>query len=152
MIIKEAIVNDVAAALIVLYNVYGVAAVLLEKGNAFVLLQHATWGRTSKIFTAKRRGDYKSGDRSTCATLCNQPTRKVICHPYSLIVQLSGVLHPCAKCGFHLCHISGVDQRLNQAVCGEKQKISGDLLTGHMTAHEHNLLWKRTVPFGSLLV
>lgn len=42
MIIKETIVNDVAAALIVLYNVYGVAAVLLEEGNAFVLLQHAT--------------------------------------------------------------------------------------------------------------
>lgn len=50
--------------------------------------------------------------------LCNvtQPTRKVFCHPYALIVQLSSVFHPHAKCAFHLCHIPGVDQRLNQAL------------------------------------
>lgn len=48
--------------------------------------------------------------------LLHHTTRKVFCHPHSLIVQMSGVFHPCAKCGFHLCHISEVDQRLNQAL------------------------------------
>lgn len=84
MIVEGTIVNSVAAALVELSDVHNFTAIVLEIGDAFILLHHTT--------------------------------RKVFCHPYTLIIQLSGVFHPHAKCAFHLCHIPGVDQRLNQAL------------------------------------
>lgn len=45
-------------------------------------------------------------------------TGKVLGHPNALVVQLSGVFHPRAKCVLHLCHPAWVDQRLDEALCG----------------------------------
>lgn len=54
VIIEGAVVNSVSAALVELSHIHNVAAAVLEGGNALVLLHHATWTRTSKMFTDKR--------------------------------------------------------------------------------------------------
>ena len=117
MIVEGTVVDSVAAALVELSDVHNFTAVVLEIGDAFILLHHTTWGVTSKMFTghSAKKNDL---DLSVLMLmiLCTQHTRKVFCHPYTLIVQLSGVFHPHAKCAFHLCHIPGVDQRFYQAL------------------------------------
>lgn len=48
MIVEGTVVNSVAAALVELSNVHNVTAVVLERGNVFILLHHTTWGAMSK--------------------------------------------------------------------------------------------------------
>lgn len=49
MIIEGTIVNSVAAALVELFNIHNVTAVVLEGGDVVILLHLTTWGRASKM-------------------------------------------------------------------------------------------------------
>ena len=51
VIIEGAVVDSVSAALVELSHIHKVTAAVLEGGNALVLLHHAAWTRTSKMFT-----------------------------------------------------------------------------------------------------
>lgn len=52
----------------------------------------------------------------TQSVICYQLTRKVLRHPYSLIVDQRCVSHPRAKSHLHLGDISGVDQGLDETL------------------------------------
>lgn len=130
VIIEGTVVDRVAATLVELTHFHKVAAVILEGSYAFILFHHSAWRTSRKHLITSCCPDF------TELLQVEILTRKMFCHPDPLIVRLSRVFHPSAKRGFHLGHIPGIYQRLNEAFCKNRRHV-------YLRTHCYVFLWIR---------
>lgn len=109
VIVEGAVVDGVSAALVELPDVHDVAAVALERRDAFIRLHHATCkggGATRSLLPGRKQ----------TGTRCLRLAGEVFGHPDALVVLQSGVFHPRAERVLHLAHGPRVDQGFDQAL------------------------------------